>query len=253
MTILDKILNSFTNRFVNNVRFGFATNSSSSHSMVYTKNSQYDESSANVNDWMAAGNEFGWEDFRIDTLGTKLFYTLVGRIGGKYTSDLEVPYLIEEYGDEFPEFRDHPDAVDIFGTAAKGYVDHESRYFSPIAARDPKTVFFGGNDNGGESYEREQAFDEIDWDKTEPTWDEQERVESLKKKQKRAAASGAAIPTTVPKPRYHISPKTGNPNLCHAEKRPCPLGEGVEHYSTKAEARWAFEMKMEEAHNSLHR
>ena len=41
--------------------------------------------------------------------------------------------------------------------------------------------------------------------------------------------------------KYHISPTTGNPNLCRAEQRACPLGGDAPHYASKEEARAAFE------------
>lgn len=41
--------------------------------------------------------------------------------------------------------------------------------------------------------------------------------------------------------KYHISPTTGNPNRCYAEKRPCPLGGEAEHYGSKEDARAAYE------------
>lgn len=43
--------------------------------------------------------------------------------------------------------------------------------------------------------------------------------------------------------KYHISPTTGNPNRCYADKRPCPLGGEQEHYPTKEAAKAAFEAK----------
>ena len=42
---------------------------------------------------------------------------------------------------------------------------------------------------------------------------------------------------------YHISPRTGNPNICRAEKRLCPLGPDTDHYSSREEAREAFALK----------
>jgi hypothetical protein len=41
--------------------------------------------------------------------------------------------------------------------------------------------------------------------------------------------------------KYHISPTTGNPNRCYANTKPCPIGGEGEHYSSKEEAREAFE------------
>jgi len=43
---------------------------------------------------------------------------------------------------------------------------------------------------------------------------------------------------------YHINPKTGNPGVCHAKKA-CPFGDKFEHYSTKEEARDAYESNVE--------
>lgn len=41
--------------------------------------------------------------------------------------------------------------------------------------------------------------------------------------------------------RYHISPKTGRPNICRATKKGCPLGGEQEHYKSKEEAQAAYE------------
>ena len=51
--------------------------------------------------------------------------------------------------------------------------------------------------------------------------------------------------------RYHISPKTGNPNICRAKTpESCPVSQNtegvVEHFESKADARKAFEKHMEE-------
>lgn len=43
--------------------------------------------------------------------------------------------------------------------------------------------------------------------------------------------------------KYHISPTTGNPNICRAHKRPCPVGGEGDHFASKEEARKAFEKK----------
>lgn len=43
--------------------------------------------------------------------------------------------------------------------------------------------------------------------------------------------------------KYHISPSTGRPNLCQATKKACPLGGEDDHYSSKDEARAAYEQK----------
>ena len=47
--------------------------------------------------------------------------------------------------------------------------------------------------------------------------------------------------------RYHISPKTGNPNICRAKTvENCPFGNDSEHYDSKQDARDAYERTMEE-------
>lgn len=51
--------------------------------------------------------------------------------------------------------------------------------------------------------------------------------------------------------RYHISPKTGNPNICRAKTpESCPVSQNsegvVEHFDNKEDARKAFEKHMEE-------
>lgn len=41
--------------------------------------------------------------------------------------------------------------------------------------------------------------------------------------------------------QYHISPTTGNPNLCRAQPGKCPFGANEPHFATKDEARTAYE------------
>lgn len=45
--------------------------------------------------------------------------------------------------------------------------------------------------------------------------------------------------------RYHINPKTGNPNVCHASLR-CPFGSPEEHFPTKAAALASYENSVAE-------
>lgn len=44
--------------------------------------------------------------------------------------------------------------------------------------------------------------------------------------------------------KYHISPTTGNPGVCKAQKF-CPFGRADAHYDSKEEARAAYERAME--------
>lgn len=158
--------------FLKNFRRGFATNSSSSHSFVYMKEEQGlgDESPSVYTD-----NEFGWNDFRLDTIREKLFYVLVGRIGGGWGSHQSTAEEdFEEWGDQFPELTEQD-----FAAAKSGYIDHESvGTISEDQARDPHVVVFGGNDNDGDSEERAAAIraGEIDWSKTKMDVDDLEHL-----------------------------------------------------------------------------
>ena len=167
--------------FLKNFRRGFATNSSSSHSFVYLKKAVESHDSDPVPD-----GDFNWNDFRLDTLKEKLFYVLVSRIGGfwKGPSEEEVDEAVENHIENFPEFD-----RDDFRAAMLGNVDHESvGLIGTAEARDPNLVVFGGNDNSDGSQERAAAVraKEIDWTRTEPTWEDacnmpKDDVEGMKK------------------------------------------------------------------------
>lgn len=43
--------------------------------------------------------------------------------------------------------------------------------------------------------------------------------------------------------KYHITPSTGQPNVCTATVRACPVGGESEHYATREEAQAAYEQK----------
>lgn len=157
--------------FLKNFRRGFATNSSSSHSFVYMKEAGGlgEKSPASH-----LGFEFGWEDFRLDTIREKLFYFLVGRIGGSWTRSSDGAEEFEAMGKDFPELTEED-----FSDAAGGYVDHDSvGLISAEMARDPHLVVFGGNDNGGNSQERIAAIrnGEVDWSRTELEYDDLEHI-----------------------------------------------------------------------------
>lgn len=151
-------------RLINNVRRGFATNSSSSHSLVYFK-----EPVAN-DDPTPGDNQFGWDDFRLSTLGEKLMYALTTLVGGNYwqqnaESDVAVDSAFERYGHLFPEF-----TREDFETAVFGYVDHQSVSSLPAEelvelVRDPHVIIYGGNDNDGTGlYETlHRAGDRAEW------------------------------------------------------------------------------------------
>jgi len=153
--------------FIQNVRFGFATNSSSSHSMVYMK--KPNESDPRKDPiYVDIYDGFNWNDFRLDTIGEKLIYLAA------MDSDL----TRARFENEFPELAEREDADAIFEMAKECTVDHQSYdTIGPEEARDPYVVVFGGNDNGDTSWERAQAFDEIDFHKTRPEHDEFEKMD----------------------------------------------------------------------------
>ena len=157
----DSIMNKIFSFLVNNMRRGFATNSSSSHSLVYYKTNKSDKQPKGKKiDGTRMNNEYGWNFFKLNTTAEKLFYALVQAVGNggwpnpvTSKADLEkVNEMYEKYGKAFPEF-----GKQDFMHAYNGNVDHESRVgFSQKlidAARDPKAVIYGGDDNSSESIE----------------------------------------------------------------------------------------------------
>lgn len=156
--------------FLKNFRRGFATNSSSSHSFVYLKKAG---GLGSENPGFYTDSEFGWNDFRLNTIREKLFYVLVGRIGGGW-EDSNGSEEFEEFGDQFPELTEAD-----FRQAANGYVDHDSiGLISADQARDPHTAIFGGNDNDEGSQERIAAIrrGEVDWSRTEIEYDDFQHI-----------------------------------------------------------------------------
>ena len=59
--------------FLHNVRRGLATNSASSHSLVFYNN---ERSSDDLESGKYIDTDFGWNNFTLDTLGEKLVYAL---------------------------------------------------------------------------------------------------------------------------------------------------------------------------------
>lgn len=156
--------------FLKNFRRGFATNSSSSHSFVYMKE---DQGLGVENPSSYIDSSFNWEDFSLNTIREKLFYVLVGRIGGGW-DDTDPEEKYEELGDEFSEL-----TRDDFAAAVQGNIDHQSLgTIGTLEARDPKVVVFGGNDNDGTSDERIRAIrsGEVDWSRTEIDYDDLEHI-----------------------------------------------------------------------------
>ena len=148
--------------FLKNFRRGFATNSSSSHSFVYLKepNPNHDDSGC---DMSYSYTEFGWEDFRLDTLKSKLMYWVAGNCDGWDVEAIRSTHDIPELSDSELE------------QAASGYVDHNSDVIYSTTLddmRDPRVVVYGGNDNDGFSRKRLLDVDAgiIDNELSTPEW-----------------------------------------------------------------------------------
>lgn len=145
--------------FLHNVRRGLATNSSSSHSLVFYA---APVASPDVASAAYVDTDFGWNHFILATLGEKLMYGLTSAIGGGWRQDQVSPAEVQaartKYGHLFPELTDES----LWVRAIEGSVDHQSvstvdeEFVAKL--RDPHTILHGGNDNGG------YPFDE-DWGK----------------------------------------------------------------------------------------
>lgn len=150
-----------------NYRRGFATNSSSSHSFVYLKDVPEDAHEKAYYD--PAGEYYGWDDFKLSSIMSKVFYVMSQKVYGWESMSEDEKQRIRE---EFPEADD-----DMIRAASESDVDHESfGVVTPEIARNPYTVVFGGNDNDGYSRERSKMVSSglVDWTKTEPEWGDTE-------------------------------------------------------------------------------
>lgn len=143
----------FLNLFINNFRRGLATNSSSSHSLVYFATKRPDHDTAPLH---SIDTEFGWGMFKLTTLREKLVYALTQKLAVEGYSkwrddDASVDAAFEQFGPLFPEL-----SRDLFEEASQGYIDHQSVTDVDTlikAARDPKVEIWGGNDNGGDPHD----------------------------------------------------------------------------------------------------
>jgi len=140
--------------FLHNVRRGLATNSSSSHSLVFHASPVADD---NIGSAAYVDTEFGWDHFVLDSLGEKLMYGLTQAISNYWSDGVTPEYIAQmkkEWGHLFPEFMGD-DALWV--NATNGYVDHQSsvgvdaEFIAKL--RDPRVVVHGGNDNGGYPYD----------------------------------------------------------------------------------------------------
>lgn len=134
---------------IHNVRLGFATNSSSSHSFIILN------PDVKARDEQVYGGEFGWQDFTAITEEAKLTYlgvALRDALAAKHTPPEIVNLILNEF------------AVAVNDGA---YIDHQSFLHMPRAfgsefphigflkafrkwLLDPRVAILGGNDNDGE-------------------------------------------------------------------------------------------------------
>lgn len=73
---------------------------------------------------------------------------------------------------------------------------------------------------------------------------EAEPYVALISKEARVPPQATSPMGTASKTSYHINPSTGRANKCNAGRRACPFGGPGEHYSSREQARSAYEKKM---------
>lgn len=153
---------------IQNVRLGHATNSSSSHSIVF------ESWRTTVEHGGACTFEYGWEDFRLTTVEDKLCYLAVAvwdtlRTMTKLPTDLLEPVWRELFkGTAIEPFVEQNIAQarnNKYG--ANRYIDHQSAFTLPVTdgsqlrqrvqeyaaiLTDSRVVIYGGNDNDGSGY-----------------------------------------------------------------------------------------------------
>lgn len=150
----------FKKLFLKNVRAGFATNSSSSHSLVFYT----DEKIASIDNSFSP-YQFGWDSFIVKDKFSKLVYGLLSVNGDSWLSYYEdnpseaIEEAKDRYESKLDELSDGRGEAIIqaaYGSDKYNYVDHQSRpgtsingfEFLDILAQD-NVVVHGGNDNGG--------------------------------------------------------------------------------------------------------
>jgi molybdenum cofactor biosynthesis enzyme MoaA len=136
---------------IHNLRLGLATNSSSSHSLIFLSKTQH------VNDYDIYGGDFGWDFFTAASHDAKMDYISLMLYQGLYGYDLDedqTKALVREWvGNETPD----------------GHIDHQSLISIPAeyGGKKPNRLFFeelknmilsenvvigGGNDNTDKSH-----------------------------------------------------------------------------------------------------
>ena len=159
---------------VHSARVGWATNSSSTHSILVLP-----EGHAQVEDHFVEGNEFGWQTFTAASVRSKIAWLScclaeqavrrLGSLGEGKAGKMHAIELLQQVGvaeDLLPSMEDW------------GYVDHQSRLDLPLEdygvsaemlkevvalLMDPRVVITGGNDNDEQTHPLDYNGDAIDY------------------------------------------------------------------------------------------
>jgi hypothetical protein len=179
---------------VSSIRYGFATNSSSSHSIVFKKDTFSDD----IGD--SDVGQYGWNDFTLVSPIAKQHYMLSLIIGQTEENSLERRALKDTFrrvGKECAKQYIEGDEGEVEGFKPS-YVDHQSSFTFPYSHRDNKPnsnflddviayignndqiVILGGNDNGDGHYLSADTYSEYyDEDKEEYVTDEYKTPNAL--------------------------------------------------------------------------
>jgi hypothetical protein len=166
--------------YVHNIRKGFATNSSSTHSVIVLEHG--DTTTFSGRDTYSEYN-FGWEDFVCDTKSTKMEYMAAQLVTNYYgfLEDEDLKNLVlHATGEDISEYLTtthnsreygyHPD-IHVDHQSAwhfRGFIwDHETRntfmYNLAQYLQHDRVVVLGGNDNDGTEWNLPERVENISW------------------------------------------------------------------------------------------
>lgn len=145
---------------IKNVRLGFATNSSSSHSIVF-----FEGRTQEAGDHQSYGDfEFGWDMFELGSREAKLSYLAVAvkdtlrneglpdRMAEVILTDMFSGTGIERHiGNVMSGYIDHQSAFTIAHNSMHDLERNVRQYIDVFS--DPRVVVYGGNDNSDDHYQ----------------------------------------------------------------------------------------------------